>query len=62
MDVFHVSLSKPPKRDVQLKIMVSADEKDRLDALAKQTEMTSSDIVRIAVNDFAKRLSNRKKK
>ncbi len=36
----------PAKRDVQLKIMVSGDERRMLDELAERSGLTASDVIR----------------
>ncbi len=55
MDIFFSAQPKPPKRDKQLKIMVAASEKARLDAAAHRLGITSSDLVREAVNEYMKK-------
>ncbi len=39
----------PPKRDVQLKIMVAPEEKAELDEAAEDNDMTTSNLVRKAI-------------
>ena len=59
MSIFFSAQAKPPKRDKQLKIMVAASEKAKLDAAAHRLRITNSDLVREAVNEYMKK---RKKK
>ena len=39
-------MSPAAKRDIQLKIMVSADERRMLDELAERSGLTASDVIR----------------
>jgi hypothetical protein len=55
MSLFHVSDSKPPKRDVRFNMMMSADEKAHLDSLAKQAGLHASELIRVALNDYTAR-------
>lgn len=52
----------PPKRDVQLKIMVAAEEKAELDEAAEDNDMTTSNLVRKAIKTYLAVLKKRKKK
>ena len=59
MSVFEVP-PKPPKRDQQVRIMMSKDEKRAMKRAAKQLDLTASDLIRTAVNEFLKKKSRKK--
>lgn len=52
----------PPKRDIQLKIMIAAEEKAELDKAAQDNDMTTSNLVRKAIKTYLAALKKRKKK
>lgn len=58
MDIFE----KPPRRDIQVNFQVTAQEKARLDAAAKKANMSIAEYIRTAVNEKARRETQRKKK
>lgn len=58
MDIFE----KPPRRDIQVNFQVTAQEKARLDAAAKKAGLSIAEYIRTAVNEKARRETQRKKK
>ncbi len=52
----------PPKRDTQLRVMMTKVEKRNLDKAAKDLDVTVADLVRTAVNKFVEKHKKRKKK
>ena len=53
---------KPPNRDKQFKVMLTPKERQELEDAAAEFDMTASDLVREAVNQYVKRRRKRKKK
>lgn len=52
MDVFAVPVPRPPKRDKQLLIRLSAAEKSALETEAQRRGITAADLIRLSVNAF----------
>ena len=48
----------PPKRDTQLRIMTTKEEKRSLDAAAEELEVTVAHLVRSAVNEYVGRFAD----
>ena len=61
MGIFKTARTSP-KRDTQLKVLMTSAEKAALAAAAAKYDMTTSDLVREAVNDYVERREKRKKK
>lgn len=59
MSAFEVP-PKPPKRDQQVRIMMSKDEKRTLRRASKELDITASDLIRTALHEFLKKKSKRK--
>lgn len=50
-----------PRRTKQINILLTEDEKKRLDAAVNESEMTLADFVRQAINDYAKKVKKARK-
>ncbi len=59
MNVFQVP-PKPPKRDQQVRIMMSKEEKRSMQQVAKKLDCTASDLIRTALNDYIKKKTKQK--
>ena len=59
MSTFEVP-PKPPKRDQQVRIMMSKDEKRTMRRAAKELDITASDLIRTALHEFLQKKSKRK--
>ena len=46
---------EPPKRETQLKVLMTPEEKAALDAAADRMGMTTSRLVRAAINEYVER-------
>ncbi len=52
----------PPKRDTQLRIMMTEEEKRSLDAAAEELGVTVAHLVRTAVNEHVEKQRKRQKR